>query len=346
MARKRVVIALSHCVEEYDQLKLLSSLDYDVLSLGGYINPHAPHDPKRPALPNVPHFPELQQVVDNLGTDDNLGNAQAHIPGEILEWLGDTGIIIFHHYLSQRLFPQWDHLEPWIKRGGRVIWRTVGQSVEQNEREATSYRSRGLEIVRYSPREMHIPGFAGEDALIRFYKDPAEWMGYTGDDRVVTNVTQNLAGRHPWTNAEFYLRATEGLACKPGGPNSEVLPGGVGELELNAMKQLLVDSRVYLYTGTQPASYTLGLLEALMTGIPVISIGPSWMGIFPYGQHLFEGHLLGSGCSDDPRVARDILRGLLEDHALARQVGQHQRWRTIQEFGVEAVGAAWKEYLG
>jgi hypothetical protein len=31
----------------------------------------------------------------------------------------------------------------------------------------------GLEIVRYSPMERNIPGYIGEDALIRFYKDPA-----------------------------------------------------------------------------------------------------------------------------------------------------------------------------
>src|SRR5438477_8393397 len=169
---KRIVLLLAHAIEEYDQLKLLSELGYDVFSIGGYIDPAHPHVDVRPALPEVRFHPELKAAVDELGTADNLDAAKRHIPERILEW-ADT--IIVHHYEHAWLFPQWERL-----REHRVIWRTVGQSVEGNERLMAPLKSEGLQIVRYSPKERNIPGYAGEDALIRFYKDPDEWKGWRG----------------------------------------------------------------------------------------------------------------------------------------------------------------------
>lgn len=327
-------------------VKLLHGLGYEVASLGGYIDPSHPHDSKRPALPDVPCHEVVKTAVDEQDTPDNLGAAQANIPDAILEWLGATGVIIFHHYL-ERLFGQWEHLREWRAAGGRVIWRTVGQSTTDNEVRAVPFREEGLEIVRYSPKEHGIPGFAGEDALIRFYKEPDEWCDWAGTGEFVANITQSLLRRHPWTNAEFYLQATEGLLAYPAGPESEQLPGGLGVLSYEYMQQYLRDARCYLYTGTQPASYTLGLLEALMTGVPTVSIGPECMTIFPYGPDLFEGaDLCKPFSTSDPHTARGWLAAMLQKPEVAAQVSQHTRHRAMLEFGVEPVGKAWKAYLG
>jgi hypothetical protein len=205
-----VLLLLAHSIEEHDQLKLLAGLGYDVFSIGGYIDPAHPHDPKRPALPDVPYHPELHAAVDALGTDDNLTAAKVRIPDAVLDW-ADT--IIVHHYEHTWLVPQWDRI-----RHKRVIWRTVGQSVEGNERMMAPYREQGLQIVRYSPKERNIPGYAGEDALIRFYKDPAEWGGWTGEDARVINITQHLRQRDPYTNWRFWEKATAGLPRLALGP--------------------------------------------------------------------------------------------------------------------------------
>lgn len=343
---KRILLILSHSIEEHDQLKLLSGLGYEVFSLGGYINPHEPHDPKRPALMEVPHYADLQAVVDAQEVDDNIGAAASHIPGEILEWLGSDGVIIAHHYLEGRIYPQWEYLADWRAKGGRVIRRTVGQSVEPNEREAQKYVTEGMETVRYSPNERAIPGYSGENALIRFYKDPDEWGGYTGDVEAVTNITQDLLRRTEWCNAPFWIQATEGLPVAPLGPGSDLI-GGPGEVPFETMKEGLRRYRCYLYTGTQPASYTLGLIEAMMTGIPVVCIGNSWMRIFPYGPGLFEASDLCKPFStNDPLTAREWLQGFLSDQDEALKVSQHQRFRAIKTFGKEEVGKAWQTYLG
>jgi hypothetical protein len=343
---KRVLLCLSHSIEEHDQLKLFHSLGYEVASIGGYIDPQHPHDPKRPAL-DIPQVLAIREAVDNLGTDDNLGNAQSYIPHEVLDWLGDDGVLIYHHHL-QRLFGQWDHLAAWQKAGGRIVWRTVGQSTANNEQEAAPFRARGLEIVRYSPNERNIPSFAGEDALIRFYKDPDEWSGWRDEEhgiQAVTNVTQDLVRRGQWCNVDYWYRATHNLEVEPMGPGSEEI-GGTGEVDFETMKQGLRSYGAYLYTGTQPASYTLGFIEALMTGIPVVSIGKSHMTIFPYGPQLFEADELSEFRYDNPEHARIKLAQLLREPDYARVVSQFQRAKAIRVFGRESVGNDWREFLG
>ena len=332
-----IALLLSHSIEEYDQVRLLSSLGYNVFSIGGYIDPSRPHDPKRPALPEVQAFPELKAAVDALGTDDNLGAAQTHIPDAVLEW---ADVILFHHYLDARLFPQWDRV-----KHKRVIWRTVGQSVEHNERLAAPFRDQGLQIVRYSPKEANIPGYAGADALIRFYKDPADFLPWKGDVRAVINITQHLKARDPYTNWGFWDAATKGLPAIPLGPGSEEI-GGQGELSYQGMLEWLSRARVYLYTGTQPASYTLGLIEAMMTGVPVVSIPWHSMNVFPYGPDLFEGPEITGLSGHDVEAVHSWLRIMLTDHDVAQTESERQRALAIELFGRETIGAQWKAFLG
>ena len=114
------------------------------------------------------------------------------------------------------------------------------------------------------------------------------------------------------------------------------------------MKQALRDYRCYLYTGTQPASYTLGLIEAMMTGIPVVSIGPSWMRIFPYGHLLFEGHEITESWAPGDRVegTRHAVANILEYDDIARGMSAHMRNRAIELFGKETIAAQWAAFLG
>ena len=323
---RHIVQLLSHSIEAHDMLRLYQSIGHEAFDIGGYIDPRNPHDPKRPALPQVTFYPELKQAVDDLDTPDNLRSAQERIPDKILEW-ADT--IVAHHYL-ERVIGDWPRLRDWLRGDSnrRIIWRTVGQSVEGNELMMTPLRADGLERVAYSPKEANIPGYCGHDALIRFYKDPAEWNGWTGEWPGVINFTQHLRQRDPYTNWGFWEAATQGLRREALGPGSEAI-GGKGELSLEDMHKWLRHARCYLYTGTQPASYTLGLIEAMMTGIPVVSIGPSHMQIFPYGPDLFEGHEIAGIGSDNPTEANTILRAYLNDPHLAAAEGAKGRARAI-----------------
>jgi len=339
---RRICLALSHSIEEYDQLRLLHEIGHEVTSLGGYIDPAHPHDDKRPALPEVPMVQVVKDAVDGIGAPDNLAAAQEHIPDAVLDW-ADT--IIYHHFLH-RLYGQWPRIADWLRGdpSRRVIWRTVGQSVDGNERDAQQFHREGMEIVRYSPKERNIPNFAGQDALIRFYKDPNEWQGWTGSDAVVGNVTQHLLQRDPYTNFGFWRDATEGLPTLPAGPGSNAI-GGLGSLDYHEMQAYLRRIRCYLYTGTQPASYTLGLIEAMMTGVPVVSIGPSHMQLFPYVPDMFEGHTIAWFWNDDAQQVQGVLQNLLSHPDEAQEHSRWMRERAIDLFGKDEIKADWAAYL-
>jgi hypothetical protein len=350
---KRIVLCLSHAVEEWQQLDLLTSLGYEVFSIGGYINPATPHADIRPALPDVPFYPALKEAVDALGTPDNLTAAQEHIPDAILDWLGDDGIVIFHHRL-ERLFGQWPHIRRWMHgTHGRVIWRSVGQSIGYNEREAQPFRLTGLERIAYSPKESNIPDYSGHDALIRFWghEVSAPWQG---DMAKVIQVSQKLRQRHPFTNWDYWDSATRDLPRYPIGEGSEVI-GGAGKLPFAVTNWWLQHGRAFVFTGSQPASYTLGLIEAMHAGIPTISIGPAWMRV-PYDQgeggtphtarDLFEGHELAPYGFDDPNAANRLLRELILDWDKAKALSVATQQRARQLFDRETIGRQWAEYLG
>lgn len=348
----RVLLNLSHSIEEWQQLDLIHSLGYEVASIGGYIDPRNPHADTRPPL-DVPFYPEVKAAVDALGTDDNLGAAQSNIPEAVLDWLGDGGIIIYHHYLD-RLYGQWGRIRRWMReRHGRVIWRSVGQSIGLNERAAQPFRVAGLERIAYSPREANIPGYAGHDAIIRFWghQDDEPW---TGEERVVIQLSQHLRQRDPFTNWAFWDSATRDLPRRPIGIGSDAI-GGPGKVPFAETVEALHRSRAFLFTGSQPASYTLGLIEAMHAGIPVLSIGPAWMRVMfdaePGGtphnaSDMFEGHELAPYGFDDPNAAHQMLRALLEDDGLAEQVSAATRKRARTLFDRATIGRQWQEYLG
>jgi hypothetical protein len=328
----RIALSAWHSIVDHDDLALLHGLGYEVVNLGAYLDPRHPADPKRPPLDIDP---PPQEVVDACR---DTHAAKMAYPPELFEWLGSDGVLIVHHFIPEGIFAQWPRLRAW---GGRVIWRSCGQTGISLEQSAAFYRRQGLERVGYSPKEANLPFHSGMDAVIRFAMDPDDYQGWTGQYERVINITQNLAQRGEAVNYPFWQQATEGLPAVPLGPGSDAI-GGPGELGWDDMREALRVARAYLYTGTRFAPYTLGLLEAGMTGIPIVSIGPKAWG----APDLFEGHELAPlGGFDDPAQANRALRMLLNDHALAQHVSAEQRAFFVENFGKDTIAAQWRNYL-
>lgn len=343
-----ILLLASHSIAEYDDIRMLSDLGYDVFCPGGYADPRNPIETLRPAL-DLPYHADLDALCtvqrEKHGTETLIDGwakaidwAKADLHPSLIDW---ADVIICHHFPVQWLALQW----PRIKHK-RVVWRTCGQSNPDIERWMAPLHKQGLQIVRYSPKEQpafeKAGSFAGQDAMIRFGKYPADWFGWTGSDPVVGNVTQAMVDRPDHCNLGFYLEATKGLPAKPAGPKSDLLPGGIGGLDYDAMREYLRRIRVYLYTGTQPASYTLGLIEAMMTGTPVVSIGPGQM----WAPDLFEGAEITVGKGGIQGETRNSLGHCLESLETAQIVGEIQRDRAISMFGMGTVGPQWTAFLG
>lgn len=321
-----------HAILEYDECRIFEELNIDYFSLGSYIVPQKPVDPIRPAL-----FKEVDQELLSLAPDRD------HIPKEFFDRF--DVIIIMHK-------PEWIE-NNWINmRHKRVIWRTIGQSIPQIERRLMPYRQDGLQVVRYSKREANIPDVIGSDKIIHFYKDPEEFGGYNGLNLEAITFAQNMRDRGQFCNFDVFAEIVQGVNAHVYGPKNE----NAGELAgtfmtYQEMRQKMRDSRVYIYTGTQPASYTLNFIEALMTGIPVVALGPKYANSLECaGKDTYEiPDFIVNGAngfvSDDIGFLKDKVRELMDNIALARMIGAAGRETALKEFGKENIKNKWMEFL-
>lgn len=328
----KILYLSCHSILEYDELRLFESLGYDYFSLGGYINPKAPHDPKRPAL-NGEYHERLASVA--------MVHNQNDLHPEQIDW---ADVIIVMHK------PEWI-ANNWEKmKHKRVIWRTIGQSVRETEEALRPYREQGLEIVRYSPAEQNIPGYIGQDALIRFYKDPKEFIGWEGKESRIMTVGQSMRTRGSHCNYPTFHEATQGLQADLYGPGNEGCEEARGEITYDDLKMHMKNHRVFFFTGTHPASYTLGFIEAFMTGIPIVSIGHGFGNSKVYGQKTFEiPDIIKTGVngfvSDNVQELRRFCETLLKDEAMARSISVSARQTAVQLFGMDTIRDQWKTYL-
>ncbi len=329
----KILYLSCHSVLEYDELKLFEELGYDYFSIGGYINPRLPHDPKRPPLNGKFH--------EKLASVSMVHNA-LNLHPEQIEW---ADVIIVMHV------PEWIEANwPKIKHK-RVIWRSIGQSTQRVEERLKPYRLEGLEILRYSPTEAEIPGYIGSSGLIRFYKDPDEFGGWNGATNEVVTFGQRMRSRGEFCNFDAFAADTQNLNAHvygPGNEDAEALNGGM--LSYDELKKKMRDARVYYYAGTHPASYTLNFIEAWMTGVPIVALGPVLGNskIFP-GQTYEVADLIRNGetgyVSDDASQRRRYIEMLLQDKGLAQHISANARTVAAKTFGKEVIKAQWKKYL-
>lgn len=323
-----------HSVAEYDEVKLFNEIDIDVFSHGAYLDPTKPEDDARPSLSIKPN-----KKLINLARK----NPKENMSKEFL----DNFNVIFSHWKPEWLYNNWNKIKDKI-----CILRTNGQSSFSNEVMISEMRKEGLKIVRYSPFEKTIPYYAGEDVIIRFYKDPDEFNNWNGEVSQVITVGQNLEERKAFCNFDAFLAATEGFPRKVYGNDNENL-GDLAEsnISYDRLKQVLRDSRVFFYTGTYPASYTLGFIEAMMTGIPIVAIGYK-LGNAPFlsEQCTYEiPFIIRNGdngfWNDNIDDLRDWIKTLLNSKEIAEKIGQAGRQTAINLFGKDKIKKQWEDFF-
>jgi len=339
----RILYLSCHSILEYDEVSLLGELGHYVFSPGCYIDPAVSGDGMRPGLANIQYDPEDLAAWHALCAQYPGQDAKDHLTRKFVDRF--DAVVVMH-------LPKWIAGNWPAMRHKPVVWRTIGQSIQPVEMGLARYRQDGLKVVRYSPRERTIPGYLGEDALIRFYKDPEEFGGWTGHEKAVITFNQALPDRVRQCNYDFWKQVTSGFPTKLYGPGNEAAgSANQGKVSFDELKAAMRDHRVYLYVGTHPASYTLNFIEAWMTGIPIVAVGPK-LGNADYfpGHDLYEvPDLIQEGISgftcDDVVEAQGIIRHLMENDDLAAAVSRAGRKRAVELFSKDAAKAGWRNFL-
>lgn len=337
----KILYMSCHEILEYDELRLLTDLGHECYSLGAYTMPGGDANRKRPPLelPYDPHFIELATLYGKKLHREQL--------------LGMDAVIIMH--TPDFITDNTEVLFSFLREGGRVIWRSIGQSVPWIEMQLQTWFNSGMEIVRYSPLEHSIVRFAGETAMIRFAKfeeDFAPWAGGMFKPKVI-NFTQSASQRSDHCGYDVWNTVTNGFYRTLYGPGNADLPENGGLLDYNTQRGVYAQARAYFYHGTFPASYTLTFIEAAMSGLPIIAVGPETGNGWQYPNQrtyevatLLEEAGLGELASDDIGHLRSTLQRLFDDVDYAADISLRLRPWAYRTFGAEGIKPLWKELLG
>lgn len=345
----KILYLSAHSILAYDECALFRELGHYVFCPDSFVEKLNPGDPSlRPQIEVLPeHLENYRLDMEAFHKCGSPGiNNKENLSVEFLKRF--DAVVVMH--VPDWVSKNWARFQ---EAGVSVILRCIGQNWAGNELQLAPYRDRGLKIVRYSPREAKIPkNYLGGDCMIRFYKNPNEFVGWTGETAQVVCVGQHLQKRGAPCNWEWLCEVSAGFPRTFYGPGSETCSWGKGKLDFDEMKTVMRQNRVVINGGTWPASYLLTVIEQMMTGMPLVAVGPKlghphgWF----QGHDLYEmGDIIENGvngwCSDDMMATKDFIRQLLSDHSLAQKIGAAGRKTAIELWGKDKIKEQWRQFL-
>jgi len=338
----RILYLSCHSILEYDEINLFREIGYHVFSPGDYVDKD---NPGKPLLRRYSEKKSLEEIAD-LQAFNSFGSHGPENKNKLIKSFVDRfDIIIVMH------MPQWITLNWEVMKHKVVIWRTIGQSTKYIEESLYIYRLQGLKIVRYSPLEKNIQNYIGDDTVIRFYKDPNEYFGWNGRNKSIMTISQEIGKRTDACHFDLYKLVVSHFDSQLFGPgNQNIDVPYIGEVSHNELIKALQEYRCYLYTGTFPASYTLGFIEAWMTGIPIVSIGNKLMhdrftdeGLYEIPKLIINGE--NGFYADSIEEIKNIINLLMNNHTLASKISQAGRISAIKYFGKHKIKSEWHNFL-
>lgn len=334
----RLLYIANHAVLEYDELRIFGLFCESVFSTWFYRRPDSPSADVRPPLHEFPVNHEALEIWERKGLD-----AQSCL--QDTDFLSRFDVIVSVH--NNTLLPLLAAVSI------PVFIRTIGQSLPVHEARLSEWRNR-YKIVRYSPKERAIDKFAGEDAMIRFGKFASDFEPWQGGNGQVSTFYGGIPRRKLHASFDLYSEITEPFERVLWGGNNGGIPWATGILPNDEVAKAFSRSSLYYCCHTVPASYTLNLMEAMITGCPIVTPGKALLaGAYEAvnsspecyeGEELLENSILNVTPSSVPD-ARKAIRLILEDADLARRLGEANRQRGLELFDASKIATQWQDAL-
>ncbi len=195
--------------------------------------------------------------------------------------------------------------------------------------------TRNLTLVFISESKMRDWGFQGEIILPGI--DPEDYGGYAGQEAKVLQIGNGLKERDVMLGYSIQERVTRGLPSTILGINA-LIPHAYVPSDWDEYRGLLQAHRVYLNTTTEPYEdgYNLAMLEAMATGMPVVSTENSSSPV--------EDGSNGYVSSDETQL-RTRLETLLRDRSRAESMGSRARESVLDRFPIRRFTDRWNAVL-
>ncbi|VAX28805.1 Glycosyltransferase, partial [hydrothermal vent metagenome] len=226
-------------------------------------------------------------------------------------------ILVFHNKLSTE-----------IALGGNTVDK---KAYLENARQLID-STRDLALVFISRAKMGDWGMKGEIILPGI--DAAEYGRWRGDEHRALRVGNFLMERDIMLGYSVQNRLLQGLPSTVLGLNPNMADSYVPE-SWKEFKDFMRSHRVYLNTTTHPYEdgYNLAMLEAMATGMPVVSIAnPS--------SPIEDG--INGYVSPDEDYLRGRIEELLKNSALAESLGRRARETVMDKFPIERFVEDWR----
>ncbi len=344
----KILYISCHETLERDELCVLDKLGHQVFSIGHYIDPKNPLHPTRDGSLDIKideellekykkyhNYESIKEQFDKLNIKTIFSTYTNRVRKEFVDLFD---LIIIAHF-EDNLTLNWECI-----KHKPVIVRYIGQP----ETHFSPYISK-VKKVAYSPTEKYISRHNRFDAIIRPYVDIDYYKGWTGSGDYVLTINKWFKKRGAWSAWDTYLNVTSGFNRIVGGFENNDIPFSAGDLSSDAINKLRQEAKVYFSTCSKPGPFTYSFIEALSTGIPMVTIGPK-IGSVSKDSPTFEAHtFIENGVSgfwsDDVKELKEYIRILLNDDKLAKSFSEKGREVAIKHFSMERNMQDWKNLL-
>ena len=218
------------------------------------------------------------------------------------------------------------------KRPGKVLYRVCKNAeLESHEWDALLARPETRVVSFYPNTVAWLKEHKKVDVpYVPLGLDPDSYGPWSGETKSVLSIIHSYRDRG-W----HYRQYQEAMKDVPH-LHVDHLDEQQEKFDYEGIQKLYRAHRVYLHDGEQ--EYTITLIEALMTGMPIVSFRIP--GIERYVQHGINGFV-----GDDATSIREYCRQLLSDDDLATRMGEASGSMALSDYGEARWKADWQKLM-